>query len=67
MVENVRPIEETDEEFAENLKWFCNCDSFKKKRINDKVPVIAESAKVKRNDPCTCGSGKKFKKCCGRK
>jgi uncharacterized protein len=21
--------------------------------------------KVGRNDPCTCGSGKKFKKCCG--
>jgi uncharacterized protein len=24
------------------------------------------SAKVKRNDPCPCGSGKKFKKCCGK-
>ncbi|MFH1999837.1 MAG: SEC-C metal-binding domain-containing protein [Planctomycetota bacterium] len=23
-------------------------------------------AKVGRNDPCPCGSGKKFKKCCGR-
>jgi len=23
------------------------------------------SAKVGRNDPCPCGSGKKFKKCCG--
>jgi len=22
--------------------------------------------KVGRNDPCPCGSGKKFKKCCGR-
>ncbi|HGY9612532.1 TPA: SEC-C metal-binding domain-containing protein, partial [Vibrio harveyi] len=21
--------------------------------------------KVGRNDPCICGSGKKFKKCCG--
>ncbi|MBQ7721705.1 MAG: SEC-C domain-containing protein, partial [Kiritimatiellae bacterium] len=21
--------------------------------------------KVGRNDPCPCGSGKKFKKCCG--
>lgn len=27
-------------------------------------PVIA-SPKVSRNDPCPCGSGKKFKKCCG--
>ncbi|MGR5471371.1 YchJ family metal-binding protein, partial [Vibrio astriarenae] len=23
------------------------------------------SLKVGRNDPCICGSGKKFKKCCG--
>ncbi|MBI1851531.1 MAG: SEC-C domain-containing protein [Planctomycetes bacterium] len=23
------------------------------------------NAKVGRNDPCPCGSGKKFKKCCG--
>ena len=25
-----------------------------------------ESRKVYPNDPCPCGSGKKFKKCCGR-
>ena len=25
----------------------------------------ATSAKVGRNDPCPCGSGKKYKKCCG--
>lgn len=24
-----------------------------------------KGAKVGRNDPCTCGSGKKYKKCCG--
>ena len=27
--------------------------------------VQRESPKVGRNDPCTCGSGKKYKKCCG--
>ncbi len=26
----------------------------------------AGGAKLGRNDPCFCGSGKKFKKCCGR-
>lgn len=26
---------------------------------------IAVSSKVGRNDPCICGSGKKYKKCCG--
>ncbi len=25
---------------------------------------IRSSAKVGRNDPCPCGSGRKFKKCC---
>jgi uncharacterized protein YecA (UPF0149 family) len=28
------------------------------------TPIRREGAKVGRNDPCTCGSGKKFKKCC---
>ena len=27
--------------------------------------VVREAPKVGRNDPCPCGSGKKFKKCCG--
>ena len=27
--------------------------------------VSSHSAKVGRNDPCPCGSGKKYKKCCG--
>lgn len=31
----------------------------------NKAPVRAKE-KVGRNDPCTCGSGKKYKKCCGR-
>jgi len=26
----------------------------------------ALSTKIKRNDPCPCGSGKKYKKCCGQ-
>ncbi len=28
--------------------------------------VRREGAKIGRNDPCICGSGKKYKKCCGR-
>lgn len=27
---------------------------------------MAVSSKVGRNDPCPCGSGKKYKKCCGK-
>ena len=32
---------------------------------NKQVPVRRET-KVGRNDPCPCGSGKKYKRCCGR-
>ena len=28
--------------------------------------VVRNTPKTGRNDPCHCGSGKKFKKCCGR-
>jgi preprotein translocase subunit SecA len=29
-------------------------------------PLKREGEKIGRNDPCSCGSGKKYKKCCGR-
>ena len=32
-----------------------------------KAPKRRESAKIYPNDPCPCGSGKKYKQCCGRK
>ncbi len=31
-----------------------------------KPQVVNKDRKVGRNDPCPCGSGKKFKKCCGQ-
>jgi len=30
------------------------------------APVKREGSKVGRNDPCSCGSGKKYKRCCGK-
>ena len=32
-----------------------------------KTPMKREAAKVYPNDPCPCGSGKKYKQCCGKK
>lgn len=44
----------------ENDRWV-----YEGGEINPKTkPVRTE--KIGRNDPCTCGSGKKFKKCCGK-
>jgi len=31
-----------------------------------KLDPIKSSKKTRRNDPCICGSGKKYKKCCGK-
>lgn len=31
-----------------------------------KEPIKNEEPKIGRNDPCPCGSGKKYKNCCGR-
>ncbi len=41
-------------------KWY-----FKEGKPGTRKPVVRDEPKIGRNDPCTCGSGKKFKKCCG--
>ncbi len=33
----------------------------------EKVEKLSANEKPQRNDPCPCGSGKKYKKCCGAK
>ena len=38
-----------------------------KDETGPRVPKKRENAKVYPNDPCPCGSGKKYKQCCGRK
>ncbi len=35
-------------------------------KIDTGEPYRREEPKVGRNDPCPCGSGKKYKKCCGQ-
>lgn len=37
-----------------------------KEKAEPTKPVTRAEQKVGRNDPCPCGSGKKYKKCCGR-
>ncbi|MCQ2080983.1 MAG: SEC-C domain-containing protein [Lachnospiraceae bacterium] len=36
-------------------------------RIQKLSTTVVKEAKVYPNDPCPCGSGKKYKKCCGKK
>ncbi|MFA5144729.1 MAG: preprotein translocase subunit SecA [Candidatus Omnitrophota bacterium] len=41
-------------------------ESLKEQAPEAVKPVQSSHPKVGRNDPCPCGSGKKYKKCCGR-
>ena len=41
-------------------------ESFDDEPVTDMpIEVPPANGKVGRNDPCPCGSGKKYKKCCG--
>lgn len=42
----------------------CGYRSWRIYRNRNQVPVRREGPKIGRNDPCPCGSGKKYKKCC---
>lgn len=44
----------------EDGRWF-----FRQGNMVPQKQVVREGEKVGRNDPCPCGSGKKYKKCCG--
>ncbi len=41
-------------------------DSLWKDEPDQPITIIRKDKKVGRNDPCPCGSGKKYKKCCNR-
>jgi uncharacterized protein len=54
------------QEFADLRREFAQefSEDFEEDEFNPETYVRAE-AKVGRNEPCPCGSGKKYKKCCG--
>lgn len=50
-------------------EWNGIFDKEKQKEIEKqykKSKTVVKEEKVGRNDPCPCGSGKKYKKCCGK-
>jgi uncharacterized protein YecA (UPF0149 family) len=53
----------TDGSLAAHIK-----EIYEEFKANPPVPQlpVQDSPKVGRNDPCPCGSQKKYKKCCGR-
>ncbi len=45
----------------DDSKWY-----FHDAKYPEIKQVVRDTPKVGRNQPCACGSGKKFKKCCGK-
>lgn len=39
-------------------------DAFEDSASGKPKPIVRPGSRLKRNDPCPCGSGKKYKKCC---
>lgn len=68
---DIKPLEETDPELAGLIMKVCRKEI--KAVVNDTkvyertlLGFREVTLEAGRNDPCPCGSGKKFKKCCGR-
>lgn len=54
-------LKEDAEFIREGGRWF-----YVDGHVYGQEPYRREEPRVGRNEPCPCGSGKKFKKCCGR-
>ena len=59
--EKVQKLKELRENDMYDNSWDAGDDDY----IEMNTPYIAPQ-KIYPNDPCPCGSGKKYKKCCGR-
>ena len=62
VISTIDILSEQAERILENNAYFG--DPFM--GIQKEMPYQREVPKVGRNDPCPCGSGKKYKKCCGK-
>ena len=48
-------------------KWVKDHEKeLKQEQAGGKVETVVKGDEPGRNDPCPCGSGKKYKKCCGK-
>lgn len=68
-----KPLEIEDPELGKLFKQIANKELsaivngdrvFETKNNKIIKEIFNYSSKIKRNDPCPCGSGKKYKKCC---
>lgn len=57
-----------DKEYSSAVEWMMKNSSKKDlaRMLKEPNEPYVRGVKIGRNDPCPCGSGKKYKKCCGR-
>jgi len=72
-VQTEERVNELESVFEKNgWKYKIELEPDKPESINDleillnPLKTMAAKKKVGRNEPCQCGSGKKYKKCCGK-
>ena len=64
-IKRTQTVKIMTEKLQENSKT-PNSDKVKNIETETKTPIVNNGPKVGRNDPCPCGSGKKYKNCCGK-
>lgn len=64
-VEPVAQVENVQYQHADYDEALANPNAEEEAQLASGQPVVREGAKVGRNDPCPCGSGKKYKNCHG--
>ncbi|MDY6868829.1 MAG: SEC-C metal-binding domain-containing protein [Chloroflexota bacterium] len=57
-------FESTDAEEQERMEQLDRVMNERAAEAESKGYTVVGRRKISRNDPCPCGSGKKFKKCC---
>ena len=74
-IQEAQEIEYDNEDLKTNIEQQKEMEEMQRKAASNANTQVIEkpktfkrdSAKVKRNDPCPCGSGKKYKQCHGKK
>jgi preprotein translocase subunit SecA len=64
-VEPVAQVENVQYQHADYDEALANPSADEAEQLASGQPVVREGVKVGRNDPCPCGSGKKYKNCHG--
>ena len=66
LLRRIPGCEETVERLVQGLRLLAEERRKELYKAQKKSMTVVKGKKIGRNDPCPCGSGKKYKQCCGR-